>query len=651
MKNLKINFLYWFELYWFDLKIRGFSLLVEPEISKLVEPEISNQTGIKNPRSMEKSFLSSNKINLLAFCLVLFFSGLAQAFKTADEKAFKADIFPSHFSLKAFGSIHKESQARLKAFGGIHKESQARLKAFGGIHKESQARLKAFGGIHRESQAISKAFEVAYEERNPAKRPFSPAFIERKIKSSTLKKSSLGLLISKIQKDNKVIPLYSLNGERLFAPASLAKIPALSAFRHYYPPSWTFKTSFVSSASLKEGVLHGDLILKGGGDSSFTSESLWNLVNNLTRSGLKEVKGDLLIDDSLYTKEPFRPYSERSYMAPASASSFNWNSVAFYIRPGQALKSPAFVFANPENAYIKIVNKVVTGKKNQIKIQRRAFSKKEVFEIRGKVNINEEELVYYRNITQPALWLGYNILSFLRQRGIKVSGQVKKGLCLKSLAQQGSQNEKREKADFASQRAMAQVKSQKLKLSLPSRVCRILAEWESRPLPFHFYNLMKYSSNFVAKMLASHLPLLEGRAKGDLKQGMKKIKSYLKNVEGITNFVLKEPSGLHRGNRLAPRDLQKILIRSYKNFYSPEMLFSYPLAGGEGTLSDRLAHQPPLLLRAKTGSLSGALGLAGWLKSSKTKEHYVFVFIFNGKVAQSLKAQKLFDELILSLAN
>ena len=439
--------------------------------------------------------------------------------------------------------------------------------------------------------------------------------IEQKIKNKGLKKSSLGLAISKIQKNNSVIPLYSLNGDRLFIPASLVKIATLSALYHYYSPSYTFKTSFISSASIKKGTLMGDLILKGGGDSSFTSESLWNLINVLTRSGIKKIQGDLLIDDSLYNKEPPLPYSERSYLAPASASSFNWNSVAFYIRPAKNLKSPALVFADPKNSYIEIVNKVKTGKKNKITIKRRRpFSlKKEIFEIKGEIDIHKGEIIKYRNITQPALWLGYNAISFLKQRGITVSGQVKKGACFSS--------------------------------------CRSLAEWESKPFVFHSYNLMKYSSNFVARMLVSHLPLLKGAVKGDLKQGMQWIQSHLKHKEKIKNFVIREPSGLDRKNRLTPKDLQKILINSKKKFHSAEMLFSYPLAQGKGTLEKRFQSFPPsLFVRAKTGSLFGVLGLAGWTSStSKNRENYVFAFIFNGKARKSPKAQELFEEIILSL--
>lgn len=438
--------------------------------------------------------------------------------------------------------------------------------------------------------------------------------IEKLIKTKGLNLSSLGLVISKAHPDNTITPVYNLNGNKLFVPASVVKIATLSALYKYYPPSYIFTTSFISGASIEKGILKGDLILKGGGDSSFTSESLWNLVNNLSHRGIREVQGDLLIDDTLYNLETPLPSSDRSYMALISASSFNWNSVSFRIRPSQTFRNPAFVTADPENSYIKIISRVKTGKKNKITIQRQSISPVgEIFKIRGTIDINKQEIFKYRNITNPALWLGENARNFLAHRGIKISGRVRKGIC--------------------------------------SKDCQILAKWESRPFSFHSYNLMKYSSNFVTRMLVAHLPLLKGKNKGDLSQGLDLLRSYLMQNEGLKNFHLEEPSGLSRKNKFAPKDLQKILIRSGKNFYSPEMLSSYPLAGGKGTLKDRFKNLPPsAMVRAKTGSLSGVLGLAGWASSLKDKNNqYIFVFIFNGKARKSPKAGELFDEIILSL--
>ena len=298
-------------------------------------------------------------------------------------------------------------------------------------------------------------------------------------------------------------------------------------------------------------------------------------------------------------------------MAKTSASSLNWNSVSFYIRPSKKLKQPAKVFISPENQFIQTINKIKTGKKTDIRIKRISSSKKkEVFQLTGSINLNEKEVVRYRNVSQPAFWMGWNILSFLSQRGIKISGTVKKGVC------QG--------------------------------FCVKLAEWESRPLPFHSYNMMKFSNNFVSRMLITHLPLLDHSKKGDLKKGVSKLNLYLKNEEKLKNFTLVEPSGLSRKNRFSPKQLKKILIHSLEKPYVYEMLSSYPLSGGVGTLNTRFLNLPPdFYVRAKTGSLHGVLSLAGLTGSKKTADKYGFVFIFNGNPKHIQKSQELFDEMIL----
>ena len=171
-----------------------------------------------------------------------------------------------------------------------------------------------------------------------------PQLIERQIQIKGLKKSSLGIVISKIQPDNSNSIFYKLNADQPFIPASLAKIAVLSALYKIYPPHYTFQTHFLSSGSLKNGILKGNLVLKGGGDPGFTSESLWNLTNTLTRSGIKKVEGKLLIDDNPYTKKKSRLSSDRSYLSPISASSLNWNSVGFFYpsRPCKRENSSGF---------------------------------------------------------------------------------------------------------------------------------------------------------------------------------------------------------------------------------------------------------------------------------------------------------------------
>ena len=515
--------------------------------------------------------------------------------------------------------------------------------------------------------SLSSKVEKLLSQRVPTEEAFDSSLsskVKRLLSQRGLKSSRLGLIVSRLSPSLEAKELYTLNGDRLFVPASLVKIPVLSALYHYYPPHKKFQTEIVSSGAVREGVLNGDLVVKGGGDPAFVSESLWNLINVFLRSGIREVRGNILVDETLYRPDPLVIRTDRSHSAPISSASFNWNTVTFYIRPGEKADSPARIFVDPENSYIRIKNHVVTSKRDrtQVKVERVSVSQKgEVFRFKGVISLKAGEISKFRNIRNPPLWLGHNIRSFLKRRGISVTGEVRKGSCPSS--------------------------------------CRTLALWESDPFSILTSSLMKYSNNFMIRMLTAHLPLegggqrvdfkegaryssqshsghgkqggqwedfrkgaqqdsqshsgrwKKGGQRGDLREGVQWIREYLSGPAGLTSYSLKEPSGLSRGNKFAPRDLQKILLKDLKSPHSPEIFFSYPLPGGPGTLEKRYQDRPKdYHIRAKTGFLSGVAGLAGF-STTRSGERYVFVFLYNGPAGKTLSAQRMFDDLVLSLGD
>src|ERR1700735_4385886 len=70
-------------------------------------------------------------------------------------------------------------------------------------------------------------------------------------------------------------PIYSLNEGQLFQPASNAKLFTTAATMALLGPEKTFETQVIAEGTIGEtGVLHGDLVLKGGGDPNFGSTDL-----------------------------------------------------------------------------------------------------------------------------------------------------------------------------------------------------------------------------------------------------------------------------------------------------------------------------------------------------------------------------------------
>ncbi len=460
---------------------------------------------------------------------------------------------------------------------------------------------------------------------------FSPLSqkIDTVIKKHGIKKNHLGLLISHSQKT-----LYELNSKKHFTPASLVKIPTASALLTYLPPTLTFTTRFLAKKPVTSSTLEGNLYLKGGGDPEFVSESLWNLVNNFYRTGITNIKGHLIVDESRFNPSP-PPKNHFSYNAPTSALSMNWNTVNIYIKPAFATRLALSVVIDPSPLYFNsVINQTTTHPPeggHNLSIKRSVTkNSKESLHITGYMPIGHKEILIYRNILNPALWTGYNAVDFLNQRGIKIKGEVKKGIT----------------PDMA----------------------HLLAQWESPPLTHSLQKMMKYSNNYMTQMLVKNMAIevknnphfiikeklqnqfqkLKNPSTSALKAGLFLIKQHLKDLN-IKDYRIKDPAGLDMKNKFTPQQLSVVLNHWLEHPLQAEFEASLPLAGRDGTLKNRFPSLPPnSFIHAKTGSLNGVTGLAGFLKSHNKKK-LTFVFIFNGPEKLKPKAETLFEDLSLLL--
>ncbi len=440
--------------------------------------------------------------------------------------------------------------------------------------------------------------------------------IQQVLKKNHSLSKNLGLVISEnLSKSSSIY--FSHNGNRKFIPASLSKIITASVILDEFPPHQTFETSFVAQKKVEHGILKGPLYLRGGGDPSFVSESLWMLVNHLLRSGLKRVQGHLIVDESLFQsyrrKKNSWFSSDRSYSSYLSALSFNWNSLNVYVRPG-ALGKPARVFVDPKNSFIQIENKAVTkniNKNHRIKVVRKARSSGDVVQVKGFISPEALEFVSYKNVTQPALWAGYNAIEFLKQRGIQLDQEVvKKG---------------KSPSDF------------------------VLARQQGRTVFQLVQDMMKHSSNFITDMLTIQLSLLKGSSQGSLEKGIQHIRRHIEK-KGVKDYTFNSPSGLSRQNKLKPKDILTFLIHDFNSLNSFEKLSAYAIPQGVGSLEKRLSYlEKKSMVRAKTGMLTGVIGLAGYVRNNEG-EWRAFVFMYNGNSKKQYQAQHLFDELALILS-
>jgi len=432
------------------------------------------------------------------------------------------------------------------------------------------------------------------------------------IKKHHFNEQTLGLYIEDEGKE-----IFNVNANRLMVPASLTKIVTGAAVLNAFPLNKKFETKLLAKAPIVQGALKGDLCLKGGGDPSFVSEKMWYLVNEVKRTGLTNIEGDISVDATRFDEELFDSGREsvrvdRAFDAPISAASFNWNSTNIFIRPGSSAGAPARVFLDPENEYLDLENKTKTVAKSGIKTLEASRVKAgdhDKIIVSGSISEDAPEAVIYKSISNPNLWIGMHLKEFLKQRGITLKGKVKVAACENGAS------------------AIA--------ISPSKNLNEILSD------------MLKFSNNFVAEMLAKNLATENSASPAKMKDGIEEIKKYMDTVGfARKDYTLENVSGLTRDNRFTAKQLALVLNTIKNDFLIfPEFLSGLPIAGVDGTLKNRMKKGEQTLVRAKTGYLDGVVGLAGYI-GRKNDSPLIFVFMYNGDYDHGSAARPLFDDLI-----
>ena len=397
--------------------------------------------------------------------------------------------------------------------------------------------------------------------------------------------------------DNKT--LFSRNETRLFNPASNVKLVTTAAALWFLGPNYRFKTVVYRDKGLKEGIVDGNLYIKGHGDPTLTNESIFGLVNEIALRGIKKVEGDLIVDDSFFDDVYEGPgweqeESDQSYAPPVSGLATNYSTFRVLVMPGPHIGSSAEVSVFPPVPSIKVATTAKTrGRRTAARLWMGTSWEKDGsigVTVRGRLPVNHYSgASYYKRVQHPTKYAGEVLAEFLRLRGIEVTGRVRLGVVQ------------------------------------PEKVVPIVTHY-SKSLTTVVNTLNKYSNNFIAEQILKTMGAEIIGAPGTWEKGCEVVGRYLSEI-GIEkdSFVLGNGSGLNDINRLTPIQVTKVLEAMYKHFeLRAEFVSSLAVAGVSGTITRRFSEgAAQSRLRAKTGSLTGVSALSGYVI---TKDNRVLVF-------------------------
>ena len=154
------------------------------------------------------------------------------------------------------------------------------------------------------------------------------------------------------------------NADRLFNPASVTKIATSLTALAKLGPNYQFRTNLYTDGALdpQTGILKGSLYVMGSGDPAFFYENAMLIADQLNRSGIREIEGNLVVMGQFYFNfSASREASAKALRAAWTPSS--WNSAtksAYYrflsMRPVDARNSGQLA----EPPVVKINGSVVT---------------------------------------------------------------------------------------------------------------------------------------------------------------------------------------------------------------------------------------------------------------------------------------------------
>jgi len=134
--------------------------------------------------------------------------------------------------------------------------------------------------------------------------------------------------------------------------------------------------------------------------------------------------------------------------------------------------------------------------------------------------------------------------------------------------------------------------------------------------------------------------------------GLEAVKGFLKAV-GIRpeSLVLSDGSGLSRNDMITAEASVELLSFMNRHRYASVFRDALPIAGVDGTLKNRLKNTAAQNnLRAKTGSLSSAASLAGYV-TTVAGEHLAFSIMVNNYPSDVEPRTVCIDPIALLLAS
>ena len=422
--------------------------------------------------------------------------------------------------------------------------------------------------------------------------------------------------------------LYAHNADRLLLPASNAKLLTTAAALQTLPLNFTVKTTLYD---LGNNQFH----LVGEGDPTFKTSHLQSLAQSLARllkeRNIKQIKR-LTLDDRYYGSEWLNPRwgwddVQADYAPPINGLILNENAIGLMLTPaiaGQPLIVKWDEVENSKRYRIENLTKTVTI--DQPEFVNVAQPELGLVRVTGQLRIGAEPEPIGISVQQPTKYIAEEFRRSLSLLGIEI-----------------------ETVEITSTNNINPLMSPLIK---GDRGIQIVAEITSPPLSEWIHETNQTSNNLYAEVLLRQLGRSDLQPMGtgySSDRGLIVLRQQLMKM-GIApeTYQMVDGSGLARLDWVSAGTLVQVLQAMAENSTFRKSL---PIAGKSGSLTRRFKDTPAqTILSAKTGFLTGAIGLSGYV-NPKDFSPIVFSILLNNSIQPLSEQMKAVDAIAVRLAN
>ena len=435
-----------------------------------------------------------------------------------------------------------------------------------------------------------------------------PAPVIAALQRAKVPVDALHVVVMEANGSQKTLALLSHQATTSINPASLSKLATTIAALDLLGPAFVWRTPLYIDGPVRDGVLQGNVYVRGIGDPRLVVERLWLLMRRLQGLGVQKIQGDIVLDRSAFDLpernpasfdgEPLRPYN-----AAPDALLVNFKSLVFQFVPDRAA-NVARIHVEPPLAGVQFPTTVPlsnTDCSDYRSSLRADWTDPLRIRFAGSFPAVCGEKVWPVAYAAPQQFAARAIAGMWQQVGGQLVGQVRDGV-------------------------------------VPANLQPVFSV-ESPALSEVIRDINKFSNNVMAQQLFLTLSQ-QARGTGSWEASREAMQAWWRDRIGGEVPAFDNGSGLSREERISALGLARLLQFAWGSPYMSELMSSLPVSGLDGTLKRSKAQS---VAHLKTGSLRDVAGIAGYVDAANGKR-LILVAILNHANAQA--ARVALDSLV-----